>query len=107
MLVSQFNKSRTYIVEKYRGHGIGEVSSLVNLLSNNITNEDKLELILGIIFYSRILVSGRIGGVFSSLDDEWTVYKLSMGGCQHNLSIPLSSRNMGVEILTSSELVVR
>jgi methionyl aminopeptidase len=84
-------------VQKYRGHGIGEVFHCPPFVKH-FRNRDKLELVPGMIFtIEPMLVEGS--GDCYEWDDQWTVQTVD-GGMAAQFEHTILITEHGVEILT-------
>ena len=87
-------------VEKYRGHGIGEVFHCAPFVKH-YRNNDKLELLPGMIFTIEPMIVEGSGECYE-WDDQWTV-ATNDGGMAAQFEHTVLVTDNGVEILTIPE----
>ncbi|KAG7370977.1 methionine aminopeptidase [Nitzschia inconspicua] len=87
-------------VAKYRGHGIGEVFHCAPFVKH-YRNQDKLELVPGMIFTIEPMLVERSGDCYE-WEDQWTVQTVD-GGMSAQFEHTILITDNGVEILTVAE----
>jgi methionyl aminopeptidase len=87
-------------VEKYRGHGIGEVFHCPPFVKH-YRNHDRLELVPGMIFTIEPMLVERSGDCYE-WEDAWTVQTVD-GGMSAQFEHTILITDDGVEILTVPE----